>query len=113
MAKLRPIDDTSGHTFRYVDLHKAYSVILGNLYKTMYNIEIRRRVEREAVDVKAVLEKRGRSDVSQDESLLSRLEQGILKEWESKQDKLAVLEMRVDETVFIVKDLGVFSINED
>jgi DNA-directed RNA polymerase III subunit RPC3 len=79
----------------------------------MYNIGMRRQAEQEAADVKAVLEKRGRSDVSQDESLLSRLERGILEEWEAKRDRLTVLEMRTDETVFILKDLGVFGIHDD
>ncbi|KAF5387156.1 hypothetical protein D9615_001690 [Tricholomella constricta] len=97
----------------YVDLHKAYSVILGNLYKTLYNIGMRRRAEEEGSEVKAVLEKRERSDVSQDESLLSRLERDILKEWEAKQKRLTVLEIRVEETVFILKDLGVLGINDD
>jgi hypothetical protein len=98
---------------RYVDLHKAYSVILGNLYKTLYNIITRRQTEQDAADVRAVLEKRERSDVSQDESLLSRLERDILAEWSTKQERLAVLEMRVEETVFLLKDLGVLGINDD
>ncbi|KAJ6618308.1 hypothetical protein B0H10DRAFT_1913677 [Mycena sp. CBHHK59/15] len=98
----------------YVDLQKAYSVILGNLYKTLYNIGIRRQAEREEPMLKAVLEKRERSDVSQDEAgLLSRLELDMIKEWEGKQEKLTVLEMRVEESVFILRDLGVFGINED
>ncbi|KAG6874316.1 hypothetical protein C0995_001541 [Termitomyces sp. Mi166 len=97
----------------YVDLNKAYSVILGNLYKSLYNIRMRRRAEMEASDVKAVLEKRERSDVSQDEGLLSRLERDILKEWEMKQKKLIVLEMRVEETVFILKDLRLLGIDDD
>ncbi|RDB21019.1 DNA-directed RNA polymerase III subunit RPC3 [Hypsizygus marmoreus] len=97
----------------YVDLHKAYSVILGNLYKTLYNVGMRRRAEMEANEVKAVLEKRERSDVSQDESLLSRLERDILQGWEEKRKRLTVLEMRVEETVFILKDLGVLGINDD
>lgn len=96
----------------YVDLHKAYSVVLGNLYKTMYNIGVRRQAEQETADVKAVIEKRGRSDVSQDESLLSRLERGILEEWEDKRNRLTVLEMRTDETIFILKDLGVLGIHD-
>ncbi|KAF8078149.1 RNA polymerase III subunit RPC82-domain-containing protein [Lyophyllum atratum] len=97
----------------YVDLHKAYSVILGNLHKTLYNIGMRRRAEEEASEVKGVLEKRERSDVSQDESLLSRLERDILKEWEAKQKRLTVLEMRVEETVFVLQDLAVLGINDD
>lgn len=99
--------------YRYVDLHKAYSVILGNLYKTLYNIITRRQTEQDAQDVRAVLEKRERSDVSQDESLLSRLERDILADWGTKQERLAVLEMRVEETVFLLKDLGVLGINDD
>lgn len=97
----------------YVDLNKAYSVILGNLYKSLYNIRMRRRAEREASDVKAVLEKRERSDVSQDESLLSHLERDILKEWEMRQKRLTVLEMRVEETMFILKDLRLLGIDDD
>lgn len=98
---------------RYVDLHKAYSVILGNLYKTLYNIIARRQAEQDAPDVRAVLEKRERSDVSQDESLLSRLERDMLADWGAKQERLAVLEMRVEETVFLLRDLGVLGINDD
>jgi DNA-directed RNA polymerase III subunit RPC3 len=89
-------------------------VILGNLYKTLYNIGVRRQAEQEEPMLKAVLEKRERSDVSQDEAgLMSRLELEMIKEWEEKQEKLAVLEMRVEESVFILRDLGVFGINED
>jgi DNA-directed RNA polymerase III subunit RPC3 len=98
---------------RYVDLPKAYSVLLGNVYKTLFNIGMRRQAEREASDVRAVLEKRERSDVSQDESLLTRLERDILKEWENKQQRLTVLETRVQELVFILKDLGGFGIQDD
>ncbi|KAJ7684718.1 RNA polymerase III subunit RPC82-domain-containing protein [Mycena polygramma] len=98
----------------HVDLQKAYSVILGNLYKTLYNIGVRRQAEQEEPMVKAVLEKRERSDVSQDEAgLMSRMELDMIKEWEAKQEKLTVLEMRVDESVFMLRDLGVFGINED
>jgi DNA-directed RNA polymerase III subunit RPC3 len=72
---------------RYVDLSKACSVLLGNLYK-------------------AVLEKKERSDVSQDEGLLTRNERETLKEWDMKIEKLTVLEARVEDVVFILKDLG-------
>ncbi|KAF8503747.1 hypothetical protein F5888DRAFT_1897599 [Russula emetica] len=90
----------------YVDLSKACSVLLGNLYKTLYNINVRKQAETEEASVKAVLEKRERSDVSQDEGLLTRNERETLKEWELKIEKLSVLEARVEEVVFILKDLG-------
>ena len=94
------------YAHRYVDLSKACSVLLGNLYKTLYNINVRKQAETEEASVKAVLEKRERSDVSQDEGLLTRNERETLKEWELKIEKLTVLEARVEEVVFILKDLG-------
>ena len=90
---------------RYVDLSKACSVLLGNLYKTLYNINVRKQAETEEASVKAVLEKRERSDVSRDEGLLTRNERETLKEWELRIEKLTVLEARVEEVVFILKDL--------
>lgn len=73
----------------------------------------RRRAECEATDVAAVLAKRQRTDVSQDERLLTRLEREVLKNWEMKQEKLAVLEIRVEEIVFLLKDLAPLCINDD
>lgn len=100
--------------YRHVDLAKPYSVILGDLYKTLYNISVRRDGEQEEPMLKAVLDKRERSDVSQDEAgLMSRLELDMIKEWEAKEEKLTVLEMRVEESVFILRDLGVFGISEE
>jgi DNA-directed RNA polymerase III subunit RPC3 len=96
-----------------VDQHKAFSTILGQVYKTLYNISVRQRAEREVPEVKAVLEKMERSDVRQDEGLLTRLEREIAQEWEGKLGKLMALEMRVEETLFILKDLGVLGIDED
>ena len=86
-------------------------MILADVYKTLYNIMMRRRAESESSDVAAVLEKRQRSDVSQDENLLTRLEREVLREWETKQNRLAVLEMRVEEVVYLLRDLGRY--NED
>lgn len=97
----------------HVDLHKAYSALLGHLYKTLYNVGMRRQAEQEEPTVKAVLEKRARTDVAQDENLLSRMERDVLKEWETKQEKLTVLEMRVEEAVFILRDLDKVGSHED
>jgi DNA-directed RNA polymerase III subunit RPC3 len=73
----------------------------------------RRRAEREISDVSSVLEKSERSDVSQDESLLTRLERDLLKEWQTKQTKLGVLEMRVEEIIFLLKDFSVVCAKEE
>jgi len=98
---------------RHVDLRKAYSVLLGNLYKTLYNISVRRQSEEEDPGVKGVLEKCERSDVTQDEGLLTRMEREVLREWESKREKLTILEMRVEEAVFILRDLGSLGIDDE
>ncbi|EPT00131.1 hypothetical protein FOMPIDRAFT_1030603 [Fomitopsis schrenkii] len=91
----------------YVDLQKAYATILDNLYKTLYNISTRRQAEEEEPGVKAVLEKRQRSDVIQDEArLLTRNERETIAQWEKKREKLTVLEMRVEEAVFILRNLA-------
>lgn len=63
--------------------------------------------------MKAVLAKRARTDVAQDENLLSRMERDVLKEWETKREKLTVLEMRVEEAVFILRDLDKVGSYED
>jgi len=90
----------------YVDLAKACSVLLGNLYKTLYNINARKQAETEERGIKAVSEKRERSDVSQNEGLLTRNERETLREWELRIEKLTVLEARVEEAVFILNDFG-------
>ena len=99
---------------RHVNLQKAYNVLLGQLYKTLYNIAARRAAEQEEPNLKAVLEKRQRSDVSQDEErLLTRNERELLAQWEKKREKLTVLEMRVEEAVFILRDLGTFGVSDE
>lgn len=91
---------------RYVDLPKACSVLLGNLYKTLYNINVRKQAETEDRGIKAVSAKRERSDVSQNEGLLTRNEREMLREWELRIEKLTVLEARIEEVVFILNDFG-------
>ncbi|EKM55648.1 uncharacterized protein PHACADRAFT_121372 [Phanerochaete carnosa HHB-10118-sp] len=98
----------------YVDLQKAYTVLVGSLYKTLYNVITRRKSEQEEPLLKAVLEKRQRTDVMQDEErLLTRSERELLAQWEKKREKLTVLEMRVEESVFILRDMGCFSAEDE
>jgi DNA-directed RNA polymerase III subunit RPC3 len=61
-------------------------------------------------ELKSILEKKQRSDISDDDSLLTRIERDTIHCWEAKRDKLAILEARVDETVFIIRDLNVFGL---
>lgn len=96
-----------------MDLAKAYNVLLVNFYKMLYNINMRRRAEAEEPTVRAVLEKSERSDVKADPSLLSRIEREVLHAWEERRDKLTVLEMRVEEAVFILRDLAVLGIERN
>ena len=92
---------------RYVDLRKAYATLLRNAYKTLYNIGKRRQTEAEEPLVRAILEKSQRSDVSQDvERLLTRNEREELVAWEKRRDELTLIEMRLEEMVFILRTLG-------
>lgn len=108
-------DESVAHcSCRYVDLQKAYTVLVGNLYKALYNIMTRRQSEQEEPVLKAVLEKRQRTDVMQDEGrLLTRNERELLAQWEKKREKLTVLEMRVEESVFILRDMGRFNVDDE
>ncbi|KAK7440228.1 RNA polymerase III subunit C82 [Stygiomarasmius scandens] len=116
----------------YVDLPTACSTLLDKMYKSLFNIYARREEEKESGGdgmVKKVLEKREREDVREaeerreawlkdnawlgeaaegaaEEGLLSEWERKILSEWARKEEKLTVLETRVGESVFILKDLG-------
>ncbi|KAL0061108.1 RNA polymerase III subunit C82 [Marasmius tenuissimus] len=90
----------------YVDVERALIGILGGLYKTLYNISARRQAERDDPMLVAVLEKRERTDVKEDESLLSPLERDMIRSWEEKEERLGVLEGRLQECVFIVRELG-------
>ena len=51
------------------------------------------------------MDKRDRSDVNGDERLLGRAEIDALREWENKQERLNVLLLRVEENVFIMRDM--------
>ena len=73
----------------------------------------RRRADREVGEIKAVLDKCARTDVQQDESLLTRMEREILKDWREREQKLTVLEGRVEELVFILRDLAVYGRSDD
>ncbi|KAG7086766.1 hypothetical protein E1B28_002697 [Marasmius oreades] len=90
----------------YVDVERALTGVLHGLYKTLYNISARRQAEREDPMVVAVLEKRERSDVKEDEGLLSAMEKDTIRLWEDTEERLGVLEGRIQECVFIVRELG-------
>ncbi|KAI6110056.1 RNA polymerase III subunit RPC82-domain-containing protein [Pisolithus sp. B1] len=90
----------------HIDLDRAYSTLLSSLYKTLCNISARRQAEQEEPEIKAVLAKCERTDVAQDESLLTRRERELLSEWKRRREKLGVLEMRVEEAVFILRDFA-------
>jgi len=108
----RILDGLVFHFCRHVDLAKAYSALLASLYKTVFNIGARRLAEQEEPNVKAVLMKRERTDVAQDVKLLTRMEREVLAEWERKREMLNVLEMRVEEAVFILRDLDLGSLDD-
>ena len=64
--------------------------------------------------MKAILEKSQRSDVSQDaERLLTRNEREELAAWEKRRDELTLVEMRVEEMVFVLRTLGSTAIEEE
>jgi len=55
------------------------------------------------------LEKRERTDVAEDQDLLTRPEKELLQEWDERMMRLTAAAGRVDEAVFVLRDLGMFS----
>lgn len=51
--------------------------------------------------------------MEQDGSLLTRMEREILQDWNNRQKKLTVLESRVEEGVFVLRDLAVLGVADD
>lgn len=71
----------------------------------MANIFERKVAESERPLVKALLETRERMDVAEDRDLLTVAEKRILQQWEDKMVKLTVLEARLEEAIFILREL--------
>ncbi|KAG8863734.1 RNA polymerase III subunit C82 [Tulasnella sp. 330] len=87
----------------YIDLPKAYANLLSHTYQTLANIVA--ISEHEQTQVRAILDKRDRSDVNGDERLLGRGEREALRAWEDKRDRLGILAMRVEEMIFVLRDM--------
>jgi DNA-directed RNA polymerase III subunit RPC3 len=100
-----PVNSDS-FSLRDVDLKKVNAVILSTLIKTMANILERKAAESERNPMlRTLLETRERTDVAADASLLSVGDKKLLEQWEEKMVKLTALETRVDEAIFILRDL--------
>lgn len=95
--------------FWHVDMNKTNAVMLSTLMKTMANIMERKAAESSTPLLKTLLETRRRTDVAADESLLTYAEKELLRQWEEKMVKLGILESRVDEAMFILRELPLAS----
>jgi DNA-directed RNA polymerase III subunit RPC3 len=86
-------------------LAKTNAIILSILIKTVANIFERKVAESERPLVKALLETRERMDVAEDRDVLTVAEKRVLQQWEDKMVKLTVLEARLEEAIFILREL--------
>ena len=65
-----------------MDLPKTYAVLLRNLYKTLFNIQMRKRAEEEDnALIRGILDKCERGGM-RDESQLTRPEREMLADWQ-------------------------------
>jgi len=97
------------HNSRHLDLRKAYVVLLSSLTNTLANLLEREAAESSHSAFRSVLEKRERTDVAEDQDLLTRPEKELLQESEERMMRLTAAAGRVDEAVFVLRDLGVSS----
>lgn len=98
---------SSSHGTRHVDLAKTNAIILTTLIKTVANIQERKAAESERPMIKTLLQTKERTDVAEDDNLLTPAEKQIIRQWEEKMVMLSVLEARLDEAIFILRELPI------
>lgn len=91
--------------FRFVDTPRTYASLLFSLYRTLGNILTRQRTELQRIQ--PLLDKRGRTDVQTNiDQYMTRDERAALEEYYVQRERLSTLAQRVDESVFVLRDLA-------
>lgn len=87
----------------HVDYTRVVTSLLGHLYKSLANLQAQKQYQ---LGLKsALVEKRERTDVRADSSLLSKRDREQIKELDTKMEALTVAEMRIDQQLFVLKEL--------
>lgn len=97
---------------RFIDTPRTYASLLHSLYRTLGNILVRQHTERERVQ--RLLDKHERTDVQANiDQYMTRDERAVLEGYFTKRERLNVLASRIDESVFVFRDLAKNGFSED
>lgn len=97
---------------RFIDTPRTYASLLHSLYRTLGNVLVRQRTELERVQ--PLLDKRERTDVQANvDQYMTRDERAVLEDYFNKRERLSVLASRIDESVFVLRDLAKNGYSED
>ncbi|GAA6024508.1 hypothetical protein JCM10207_000399 [Rhodosporidiobolus poonsookiae] len=86
----------------FVDFNKVVTALVGHHYKALANVQAQRQHQLERR--RGLVEKRERTDVREDESLLSKRDREMIAEMDQTMEALAVAEQRIDEQLFILRE---------
>ena len=89
---------------RYIDLDKAFAVLIRVFFKTITNVLLRHENEETEPLLKSVLEKSSRVDVAEDPSLLVPSEREILETWEKRSEKYNIAKVRIEQSLFTLRE---------
>lgn len=104
MLELR-LNSLANFGSRFVDTPRTYSSVLFSLYRTLGNILTRQHTELQRIQ--PLLAKRERTDVRENiDQYMTRDERAVLDEYFVQRERLCTLSLRVDESVFVLRDLA-------
>ncbi|GAA5858235.1 hypothetical protein JCM8547_005703 [Rhodosporidiobolus lusitaniae] len=87
----------------FVDFNKVVTALVGHHYKALANLQAQRA--HQADKRKALVEKRERTDVRENEALLTKRDLEMIQELDQTMEALAVAEQRIDEQLFVLREL--------
>lgn len=101
----RSADRAPSRTFFlwYVDFHKVLLTLLGHQYKALANLQAQK--DYQLSQRKALVEKRERTDVRADPSLLGKRDVAAIAELDKVMEALTVAEMRIGAQCFVLSEL--------
>lgn len=86
----------------YVDFNRTVTSLIAHHYKALANVQAQRSEQLERK--KGLVEKRERTDVRENQALLSRRDQEESADLDWKMEALATAEMRIDKQLFVLRE---------
>lgn len=86
----------------FVDFNKVVTALVAHHYKALANVQAQRQHQLERR--RGLVDKRERTDVRENDQLLSKRDQEAIVDLDQRLEALAVAEQRLDEQLFVLRD---------